>query len=454
MSVRSSRANGLEARDDIAGAPLGVHPAEAVRGQRDAESWASWLQSARTAQRAAMLSGPTVVSCTAPYGVGGLGRHLAELGGALRACDSLCAVLTPQPGEGERVAGAVQVAVPALAHLALRVPPVRFSLSRRVEVGNRAFDQAAARRLPRDAEHLLVFAGHALAHASRARALGYRSIGLIAPTAHMTYVARQHEKAYRLHPIERPWALPLSSRYEREYEAVERIFVASRLSWESFATAGVDESRLRHFPLTPHERYAPSSRTKQASTFNVVYVGALAVHKGVPLLIEAVRRLRFDDLRLILVGGWGTRGMRRYIEQSTQRDARILVQPGDPLPQLNEADVLAHPSYQDGFAYAPAEALACGVPVIVTEDTGMKELVRDDVNGRVIPTGDLDALTCAIEAAYRGQLLRARSDGALRAADNQATGGADPRPTLHGATRGPEVDDPGGGKPWGESCRS
>jgi glycosyltransferase involved in cell wall biosynthesis len=45
--------------------------------------------------------------------------------------------------------------------------------------------------------------------------------------------------------------------------------------------------------------------------------------------------------------------------------------------------------------------MACRVPVVVSEDTGTKELVREDVNGWVVPTGCLDALVAAIERARR-----------------------------------------------------
>lgn len=97
--------------------------------------------------------------------------------------------------------------------------------------------------------------------------------------------------------------------------------------------------------------------------------------------------------------------MRRFLMRARARDPRITIGPGDPLPRLRQARLFAHPAYEDGFAYAPAEALACGVPVLVSEDTGMKELVDPGVTGIVLPTGDLDALTEAIDAAYRGQLL-------------------------------------------------
>ncbi len=137
-------------------------------------------------------------------------------------------------------------------------------------------------------------------------------------------------------------------------------------------------------------------------------MGSLAVHKGVPLLIDAVRRLSDLDIELRLVGGWGTPGMRRFVQSACAGDRRISVCPGDPLPHLRAAALCVHPAYEDGFAYAPAEALAAGVPVIVSEDTGMKELIDRDRDGVILPTGDLDALTQAIEAAYRGEILSSR----------------------------------------------
>jgi glycosyltransferase involved in cell wall biosynthesis len=97
--------------------------------------------------------------------------------------------------------------------------------------------------------------------------------------------------------------------------------------------------------------------------------------------------------------------MRRFIERSCAEDARISHGPGDPLEHLQRAALCVHPSYEDGFAYAPAEALACGVPVIVTEDTGMKDLIDAPRNGVIVATGDLGMLSETIEAAYRRELF-------------------------------------------------
>jgi glycosyltransferase involved in cell wall biosynthesis len=137
--------------------------------------------------------------------------------------------------------------------------------------------------------------------------------------------------------------------------------------------------------------------------------------KGIALLLEAFDRLSVSNVEpvsnveLRIVGGWSTRSVRRRIQSRMRKDPRITVQPGDPLPVLQKADVFVHPSYEDGFGYAPMEALACGVPVVVTEDTGMKEYVRDGVNGFIVPTGSVDAIVAALENLIRSPLARSAS---------------------------------------------
>jgi glycosyltransferase involved in cell wall biosynthesis len=66
--------------------------------------------------------------------------------------------------------------------------------------------------------------------------------------------------------------------------------------------------------------------------------------------------------------------------------------------------VFVHPSFEDGFGLAPAEALAAGVPAIVTEDTGMKEQIVAGRNGYVVPTGDAGSLADALADVRAGGL--------------------------------------------------
>jgi glycosyltransferase involved in cell wall biosynthesis len=353
--------------------------------------------------------GRVVVSCATPLGMGGLGRHLQEAMEALarRGAPGVC-ICDPSPagdggaGDGARLGLPPRTATRALAGAI--APLTRRFPAWSTWAASVAFDLDAARRLPATAEHLVAFNGAALLQLRAARRAGMRSVSLMSATSHLRRVERMYALAHRRYPLERSWATRLLGRNLAEYALADRIHVSSRHAWESFVEEGVPEERLALFPLTPAPRFVPDAGARAASpSFDVVYAGGLSVAKGVPLLIDAVRRLDYPDLRLVLAGGWGTRGMRRFVQRACAEDARIVVRPGDPLPHLQRAALYAHPSYEDGFGYAPVEALACGVPAIVSADTGMRELIEPGRNGLVLPTGDLDALVQALEAAYRGE---------------------------------------------------
>jgi glycosyltransferase involved in cell wall biosynthesis len=381
------------------------------------------------AQEQVLPPGQVVVSCPAPFGAGGLGRHLQELVDALdrRGPPAICMCGVAQQGQRSSPAASplrheLHVSGPASTLRPLtRFSPAWSNLRQSV-----AFDGYAAHRLPA-AEHLIAFNGQALKQFDAARRSNYASISLLSANSHLRRVIRQHDRAHRQYPLEGSWATRLLRRNLAEYARADRIYVASRYTWESFVEEGCREEVLSMFPFTPDPRYTPDATPPAVSdaavppvsdaapvvtapsagsdTFDVVFVGRLCVAKGVPLLVDALRRLPHRDLRLVLVGGWSSRGMRRFLQRACAQDPRIEVGPGDPLPRLRGARLCAHPTYEDGFAYAPAEALACGVPVLVSEDTGMKDLVDPGVNGLVLPTGDLASLTEAIDAAYRGEVF-------------------------------------------------
>jgi glycosyltransferase involved in cell wall biosynthesis len=379
--------------------PDAAEPSASTDTQADAALDAGWRALAQETQQRVLPQGSVVASCDALLGGGGLGRHLKEIVDALDRNGQqrfyICASDRESLGRG-------RLRIPS--RTTLFAPLARVSPGWRIWKVRVEFDAQAARQLPQ-AEHLLAFNRQAQAQFGAARRAGYRSVSLVTGSPHVRRVARQHALAYRRYPIERSFGTFITGRYLHEYEQADRIYVASRYTWDSFTEQGVPEEKLALFPLTPDPRYQPTPAPRTASTFNVVYIGGLSVAKGVPLLIDAFRRLPHADLRLHLLGNAKTRGMRRYLDRVRGEDDRIQIGPGDPLPVLREAGVCVHPTYEDGFAYAPAEALACGVPVLVSEDTGMKDMIDPGRNGLILPTGDLDALGEAIDATYRREIL-------------------------------------------------
>jgi glycosyltransferase involved in cell wall biosynthesis len=348
-------------------------------------------------------------ACHAAYGNGGLGRHLAELVEDARGAGRLDAYYTSDPKPGDPAGRVVQE---RLSTTLSRWTPVRFSPGRRANLAFGLFDRAVA-RVVEPAETHVGFSLQSLRTFQAAKKHGSRRLELVSPTCHIDHVRRRYQEAYERHPIERSWLDDGQCRRAvHEYELADMIVIASDYVRDSFLDAGYPEDRLVRFDLSAAARFAPRARSSDG-IFRLVYVGALSVAKGTPVLVEAFARFAPSNAELWLVGGWGTRGMRLWLSERCKADSRIRIAPGDPLPHLQRADLYVHPSYQDGSPYAPLEALACGVPVVVTEDTGTKELIRDGLTGRVIPTGSSDAILEAIREAYESVSSEVHGDGAV-----------------------------------------
>ena len=86
--------------------------------------------------------------------------------------------------------------------------------------------------------------------------------------------------------------------------------------------------------------------------------------------------------------------------------SRAPVNPLTDLPKYYKtADLCVQTSIAEGLGLSPIEALACGIPVIVTEVGGLTDLIEDGIYGRVIAPQDVDALKDAIIFSIRNREL-------------------------------------------------
>ena len=340
------------------------------------------------------------IACDTPYGRGGLGQHLAQVIEEARADGLLQRYFAYSVKPGDEGTG--QVVSNRNARLLQRYTPIRFSKGWRSYTDAALFDRHVARRLAAPVETYVGFVGKALQSFRRARALGARQCALHAANSHVNNVVRRHAEAIRRYGLEDSWLNETQRRKTlKEYEEADEIYVASAYTHASFLAESIPAGKLRRIHLKPDARFQPPPSRPDDGVFRIVYIGSLMVTKGIPVLLEAFSRLPVDRAELTLVGRFGSRGMRRYLARTMARDPRVRLRPGDPLRHLQRADVCVHPTYEDGFAYAPMEARACGVPVIVTEDTGMKEYVEEGVNGYIVPTGDVAALIDRLDHLHR-----------------------------------------------------
>jgi glycosyltransferase involved in cell wall biosynthesis len=163
------------------------------------------------------------------------------------------------------------------------------------------------------------------------------------------------------------------------------------------------------------------------NVFHILCVGRLIERKGQTHLLQslAALRKRSQDVHLTLVGTGDSEPQLRQQASALGLNGAVTfagVVPARDMPATYQrADVFALPSHNEGMSIALLEALACGLPVVVTETGGTEELVRDGINGHVVPWSDVAALTEALISLQTQRELRCRMGAANRTVAEQFT---------------------------------
>ena len=350
-----------------------------------------------------------VIACRSAFGQGGLGQHFAQLVEESRAGNELAGYYAHTIKSGDENVGC-KIGYVKLKN-AKRFTPLRFYPGWISFVGETIFDRKVANALDIRADAFMGFVGKSLYSFEKARRLGYKQLELIAANSHVRNVQRLHQRAERELGMKDTWLNEaLIQKTMKEYERADFIYTHSEYTRNSLLKEGIRAEKLKRTLLKVNDRFKIPHKKPEDGVFRVVYAGRIDSTKGIPLLLEAFSRLSVKEAQLTLVGGWSSGRMKRYMKTWLAKDKRIKMAPGDPLGPFQQADVYVHPTYEDGFAYAPMEALACGVPVVVTEDTGMKEHVIEGVNGYVVPSGNWEVLLERMEYLVNHPLAKTTTE--------------------------------------------
>jgi len=195
---------------------------------------------------------------------------------------------------------------------------------------------------------------------------------------------------------------------DAEIALADLILVGSHFVRDTFISSGVPAHKLRVVPYGADPgRFTPRATPKGANEpFTVLFVGQVGERKGISHLLTAYEEFRKADTQLHLVGnavaGAEVYASWRHLYKHTPNVPQAL------LPQLMQsADVFVLPTLVEGMPMVVIEAMACGLPVIVTAH-GPSEVVRDGIDGIVVPVGDSAALLAALTLLYSNTELRAQ----------------------------------------------
>ena len=181
--------------------------------------------------------------------------------------------------------------------------------------------------------------------------------------------------------------------------------------WEKLRVLrlGVDPDEFKPIPRHP------------GPVLNIVSVGRLVPAKGQLVLLQALHRLITTEqsIHLTLIGDGPERKNLQQFVDSHRLSSYITflgaLNHDQTRQQLARADIFALASFAEGVPVALMEAMAMEIPCVSTQVAGIPELIRDGIDGFLVPASSVEALTDAIHKLVVDETLRERMGSSARA---------------------------------------
>ncbi|MGB1251323.1 MAG: glycosyltransferase family 4 protein [Candidatus Promineifilaceae bacterium] len=276
------------------------------------------------------------------------------------------------------------------------------------------FDKAASRRINTDSDVVVGWSGAAMRTLARAKQLGALAV-VERGSSHIQYQSEvlTEEMARHNVPLDHPpqWIV---DRELSEYELADAIAIPSSFVRRSFLAKGVSAEKLIQVPygVDLSEFYPPE---RPSEKFRIVFAGGMSLRKGVHYLLRAFAELNLPDAELWLFGTMTAEiepffkryeGHYRYFGQVSQAELRR---------HYHQCAVFTMCSLEEGMAMVQLQAMASGLPLICTTNTGGDDLITDGTEGYVIPIRDVDALKERLMRLYENPERRIKMGHAAQA---------------------------------------
>ena len=298
-----------------------------------------------------------------------------------------------------------------------------------VKTSHITFSKDLAKNLKNDADFFIglsSFSYHALLKANK---IGITSIidhGSLHQRFELNEIIKESEKyGFKIGGNSRyNW---LIEEQDNEFEKANKVLVLSNLAKETFIKEGVDESKILVNNLgVSVNQFRPFK--KEDNVYRVLFCGNLVPAKGLHYLLKSFTKLNLPNSELWLIGDQGylknDKTFNEYIKKYCSNKVIFKgVFPSNKISRyFSQCSLLVLPSLADGFGKVVCEAMACKLPVIVSENTGAKDFVINDFNGYIVPNRDSYAISGILEKLYLNpSKLIYLGDNAYKYAKNNCT---------------------------------
>lgn len=189
------------------------------------------------------------------------------------------------------------------------------------------------------------------------------------------------------------WNKRLLERCQDEIDNTDYFIVASNFVKQGLVHCGVNESQIKVVPYGSNVvndiQYKTHDENKKC---RFLFVGQVNYRKGITYLLDVISEMT-DFADLTVVGSYKENDwfVKKYKSFNNIHFTGLVTI--DKMKNIySEADVFVIPSFAEGMAQVGIEAMACGLPIICTYNSGVADIVNDGGSGFIIPCGDKAAL--------------------------------------------------------------
>ncbi len=279
------------------------------------------------------------------------------------------------------------------------------------------FSRRLARHVPPDADVFIGLSSFCLEALQEARE--FNQLAIVDHGSFHQRVERELlQEEQRLHGVNAAAELAhdwIIEKEDAEFHLADHVFVLSQAAKHSLTLQGISSAKIFVNPCgVDLSSFKPLPRPD--AVFRVVYCGNLSARKGVHYLLQAFTELQLPNTELLLIGSAPSPAYEKLIGRFRTSSVRFLGSfPQHELSRLYaQGSVFVLPSIADGFGMVVPQAMACGLPAIVTHNVGAADIISDGVDGYVVPIRDVAALKLRLRRLYEQPLLREQMASAAR----------------------------------------
>jgi alpha-maltose-1-phosphate synthase len=271
----------------------------------------------------------------------------------------------------------------------------------------RSFDDSTAKAVAEDDRAVYCYEDSAAATFQRAEEVGALRIYEL-PIMHYREMHRilelekskEPELRLFLQYLREPaWKL---ERKDRELLTADVIVVPARFVQRSISRFLKPSARFLVVPYGSDTRALAKNWTTddQQGPLRLFFAGILGPRKGVHVLFDALSRIPARHYHLTLAGRWEP-GFREWVSKRHPIEYDWLGQLAheEVYEACRRTHVFVFPSLAEGFGLVILEAMASGIPVIATDQTAGPEIIKEGIDGWIIPAGEVEALKTTLETA-------------------------------------------------------